>query len=151
MQNIGEGSLDIPGEWHNRTVNVFTAQGPGVPGLSVTVNRDRLPFQTTLNDYTQQQSHKLAQQLKGWELIDEVSLEVDGRAARQLEFSWETDDAGPVHQVLLCVADGQTLLNLAASFGGRMSEAQVAEAKRILHSFRFAAPEDAGSAASSAA
>ena len=24
MQNIGEGTLDIPAEWYNSTVNIFT-------------------------------------------------------------------------------------------------------------------------------
>lgn len=140
MQHIGEGTLDIPASWHNQSINVFTAQAPGAQGLSITINRDRLPFQSTLQDYAQAQSAKLAQQLKGFRLIEQLELELDAHPARQYELTWHTDDMGPVHQVLLCVADGQAILNMAATFGGHMNEAQAAQAKRILHSFRFNKP-----------
>ncbi len=140
MQHIGEAQLDIPAPWHNRSVNIYTAQGPGVAGLSVTVNREPLPFQTTLDDYVAQQASKLGQQLNGYALVEQTRLEVDGHPAHQLEFTWRTDDAGPVHQVLLCVAHGGMALSLAASHGGRMNEPQRLEAQRILHSLRFDAP-----------
>jgi hypothetical protein len=140
MQQIGEGTLDVPDTWHNQSINVFTAQAPGAPGLSITINRDRLAFQSTLTDYAQAQSTKLAQQLKGYELIEQLELELDGRPAHQYEFAWHTDDMGPVHQIVLCVAEGQAVLNMAATFGGRMSEAQAAHAKRVLHSFKFNPP-----------
>ena len=137
MQHIGEGHLDIPDQWHNRSVNVYTASGPGVAGLSVTVNREQLPFETSLEEYVAQQSAKLTQQLKGYRLIERTELEIDARPAHQLEFTWQADDAGPIHQVLLCVANDTAVLNLAASHGGRMNDKQVVEVKRILHSLRF--------------
>jgi hypothetical protein len=142
MQHIGEGQLDIPEQWHNHSVHIFTAKGPGTPGLSVTVNREPLPFQTTLDEYVAQQSAKLAKQLKDFALLDRVQLEVDGHPAHQLEFTWRADDAGPIHQVLLCVAHGPTALSLTASHGGSMSEPQVLEAKRILQSLRFDAADN---------
>jgi hypothetical protein len=46
----------------------------------------------------------------------------------------------------MCIAGGDTLLNLATSCGGHMNETQVAAVKRILHSFQFNAPM-AGAAA----
>jgi hypothetical protein len=137
MQHIGEGQLDIPEQWHNHSVHIFTAKGPGTPGLSVTVNREPLPFQTTLDEYVEEQSAKLAKQLKDFALLDRGQLEVDGHPAHQLEFTWRADDSGPIHQVLLCVAHGPTALSLTASHGGHMNEPQVLEAKRILQSLRF--------------
>ncbi len=29
MQNIGEGSLSIPSDWHNTSVNIFSASAKG--------------------------------------------------------------------------------------------------------------------------
>lgn len=101
MQHIGEGRLDLPPEWHDQSVNIFTAQAPGVKGLSITINRDRLPFGMNLADYVQSQSDKLARQLNGYQLINSKTLELNGSPAHELEFVWKTDDAGPVHQVLL--------------------------------------------------
>ncbi len=137
MQHIGEGQLDIPDPWRNHSVNVYTANGPGVAGLSVTVNRERLPFETSLDEYVAQQTAKLAKQLKGYRLINQVQLEIDERPAHQVEFTWQADDAGPIHQVLLCVANEGAVLNLAASNAGHMNDKQVIEVKRILHSLRF--------------
>jgi hypothetical protein len=141
MQQIGEGQLDIPADWHNHSVNIFSLQSPGVAGLSITINRDQLPFQTTLGDYADEQTAKLKTQMKQFELISASSLELDRHAARRLEFTWQTDDAGPMHQILICVAQGHFLMNMAASFGGRMNEAQVKEVQRIFESFRFHAPK----------
>lgn len=147
MQHIGEGQLDIPEPWHNHSVNVYTARGPGVAGLSVIVNREQLPFQTSLDDYVAQQAAKLVKQLKGYRLVDQCQLEIDEHPAHQLEFTWQADDAGPIHQVLICVANQSTVLNMAASHGGLMNDKQVIEVKRILHSFRFNPADEAETAA----
>ena len=146
MQHIGEGQLDIPGTWHNQSVNIYTAQSPGMPGLSLTVNRDHLPFATSLATYTRNQLDQLSKQLKGFELLGQADLKVDGREAGQFEFAWEADKTGPIHQLLLSIADGQTLLNLAATFNGRMDDAQLAEVRRIVQSFKFNPPTQSGQA-----
>ena len=137
MHNIGQGEIDIPALWHDQSVNVFTSQPPGAPGMSITVNRDRLPLATTLPEYAQSQFGKLARQLKGFRLIEQGDIELDGRPAYLCEFAWHTDDMGPVHQVLLCVADGALVLNMAATQGGQMSDPQRVHARQILQSFRF--------------
>lgn len=137
MENIGEGVLALPAEWHNASLHIFTAQPPGSPGLSITVNRDRLPFGTALETYAEDQLEKLRHQLKAFELKAKEAFQLDGRPACDLEFVWHTDDAGPVHQLLVCVADGQKLLNFAASSQGLMNASQRAEVRRILLSFRF--------------
>lgn len=151
MQQIGEGHIDLPAQWHDQSVNIFTAQAPGAQGLSITINRDRLPFGMTLDDYAKSQSGKLANQLKGYRLIEHRVLELAGSPAHEFEFTWKTDDAGPVHQILLSTApraDGPKVVNLAATLTGRMTERQLADVRRILHSFQFNDP--AGDAPSGA-
>jgi hypothetical protein len=144
MQNIGEGTLEIPVEWHNNTINIFTEHPPGVKGISITVNRDTLPPGKRFEDYADDQALKLPRQLTRFHLIGTESIAVDGRAARLFEFTWHAGEAGLVHQVLLVVADGARVLSLAASGGGRMSEGQLIETNGILRNFRFSRRAMAG-------
>src|SRR5262245_38506826 len=125
MQNIGEGTLDIPVEWYNNTINIFTEHAPGLKGLSITVNRDRLPTGQRFEDYADDQAQNLPRQLTRFDLIKTESVELDGRAGRLFEFTWHAGEAGPVHQILLVVADGNIVLSLAASCPGRMTDQQL--------------------------
>ena len=143
MQHIGEGRLDIPASWHNQSVNIFSVQPPGQPGLNLTINRDRLPLGVALKDYAQEQMDRLAQHLDGMDLLGQDSLELDGRPAVEFEFVWRSEAAGPVHQLLLSVAEGASVLNIAATSQGRMEKGQLAEVRRIVRSFEFNRP-DAG-------
>jgi hypothetical protein len=138
MHNIGEGTLAIPEDWHNSTVNIYTAQPPGAPGISLTVNRDRLPLGTTVDDYCASQTAKLAQQLKNYRLVrEEKKISIDGKPGAFLEFTWKSDEAGDVHQMLLTVADGQAVLNFAGTAAGAMSDIQKSEMIKMLLSFKF--------------
>lgn len=135
--HIGEGRLDVPEQWSNYTVNVFTAATPGMPGMSLTINRDRLPYAVAFEDFVADQARKASTQLQRFKTIGEATLEIDSRPARELEFTWVTQDAGPVHQLIVAVADGAQVLNMAVSCPGTMSASQLEEARRMLRSFRF--------------
>lgn len=58
VENIGEGTLEIPGSWLNSSVNIFSAEEPGKLGPSLTVNRDRLQSGTTFTDYVKDRSRR---------------------------------------------------------------------------------------------
>lgn len=146
MQSIGEVVLDVPEGWQNQSVNVFTAQSPGSAGMSITINRDTLGLGVEFEDYVNTQSAKIADQLKGFKALGRQSLDLDGRHAVELEFSWQTDDVGSIHQILVTVSEGRKVLNLAASLGGRMNKTQADMARRVLHSLRFAQPDQPATA-----
>jgi hypothetical protein len=137
MLNIGEGTLAIPTYWQNASINVYTAQPAGAKGLSITVNRDRLPLGGALQDYVSAQTSKLAGQLKDYRQVHAQAVTIDGRVGHLLELTWNSPDAGEIHQLLLTVADGQTVLNFAGTSPGKMTSSQRDELGRILLSFRF--------------
>ncbi len=129
----------MPAGWHNASINVFTAQPPGLKGFSITVNRDRLPPGGALEGYVAAQSAKLADQLNGCRVIHQQPLVLDGRPAYFLEIIWKSPDAGEIHQLLLTVANGETVLNFAGSSPGKMTDVERDGVGRILMSFRFVA------------
>jgi len=137
MQQIGEGTLAIPPEWHNATVNIYTAQPPGARGVSVTVNRDRLPFGSSLHDYIEAQSKKLKGQLKDYQLLHQEQITLGQHPAYLFEFTWQSQDAGAVHQFLMTVADEQKVLNFAGTSAGKMSDSVRQQILAMLHSFRL--------------
>lgn len=139
MQNIGEGSLAIPADWHNSTVNIYTSQPPGVKGLSITVNRDRLPLGTTLSEYVSSQSKKLKEQVKDFQPIHDEAVVVDGKEGHVFIFTWNSPDAGEIHQILLTVADGLAVLNLAGTSVGKMNDQLRDQVVQMLLSFRYTA------------
>ncbi len=137
MQQIGEGTLEIPDEWHNSSVNIFTAAPVGSKGLSVTVNRDKIPYGATIYDYAAEQSSKLKDQLKDYKLLNEKNITVDGQPGKVMEFSWTSPDVGDIHQLLLALAHGQTAINIAATSAGKMTAEQRKLLIDMLLSFRF--------------
>lgn len=136
MRQLGEGVLAVPSSWHDATVNVYTAEPAGARGITVTVNRDRLPPGSTLDDYVEAQSRILAAQLKKFQLLGRERLLVAGRLAHILEFTWLSRDAGDVHQLLMTLVLDQKVLNFAGTSPGRMDDRQRAELRAVLESFR---------------
>lgn len=133
---INEGVLTIPRDWHDATVNVFTEKPPGERGLSITINRDRLPPGTTLDDYVEEQSQRLESQLKEFRLLSNERVMLRNREAYLLEFRWQSRDVGDVHQFLMTVSDGRQVLNFAGTSPGRMDQRQSAQLREILSSFQ---------------
>jgi hypothetical protein len=137
MQQIGEGMLEIPGDWYNATVNVFTAAPVGSKGLSVTVNRDKVAYGTSIHDYAVEQRNKLKDQLQKYQIINEADVTVDGQPGQLLELTWTSPDAGDIHQLLLTLAHGQVAINFAATCVGKMTQEQRKTLIAMLLSFRF--------------
>ena len=137
MQQIGEGTIEVPDDWHNSSVNIFTAAPAGSKGLSVTVNRDKIAFGASIHDYVADQSNKLKDQLNSYKLINETDITVDGQPGKLMEFSWLSPDVGDIHQLLLTLAHGQVAINLAATSAGKMTDEQRKSLIAMLLSFRF--------------
>ncbi len=140
MQHIGEGTLAIPDDWHNATVNIYTAQPPGTRGTNITVNRDLLPFGTTLADYVSAQGSNLKEQLPQYKLLNEGTVSLGEDTAHMLEFTWLSQDAGEVHQLLMTIANGSAVLNFAGTSNGKMSDSQRQQILDVLKSFRLNSP-----------
>jgi hypothetical protein len=138
---IEEGTLTIPREWHDATVNIFTEKQPGARGVSVTVNRDRLPAGSTLDEYVEEQSERLKTQLKGFQLVGKERIMLGRSPAYLLEFTWQSRDVGEIHQLLMTALEEYKVLNFAGTSPGKMDGTQCAQLRAILQSFRPNLPD----------
>jgi hypothetical protein len=139
MYRINEGTIDLPREWTDRTINVV-ASNPSGPGASLTITRDDLPWGMDFDEYVADQAKQAAKALKGFEILDERQLSVNGAPAYEIESRWVARQ-GPIHQIITTVQTGRKILILTASVNGTMSDGQKAEMRRVVSTLRLATAE----------
>ncbi len=135
MHNIGEGSLAISAEWHNTSVNIFSASAKG--GLALSATRDRLTPGITLAAYVEQQRDGLSQQPGQFSLLGQGQMMLGEVPAHWLEISWHSEQQGLVHQILMCTEQGGQIVNFSGTQTGMMQHDERAQIMTLLASFRF--------------
>lgn len=136
MYRINEGSIDLPRDWQDRTINVVSSN-PAGPGVSLTITRDDMPWGMAFPEYVEDQAKQAAQALKDFRIDARRELSVNGAPAIEIECRW-TAKQGAIHQLITTVgAAGGKVLVLTASVGGEMSAAQQAEMRRIVSTLRL--------------
>lgn len=129
MYRINEGSIDLPNDWQDRSINVIGSNISG-PGITMTITRDDIPWGMAFIEYVDDQARQAAQALKDFKVVERRELTVNGHDAVEVECRWVAKQ-GPIHQIITTVQNGQRALVLTASVGGKMSESQMAEMRRI--------------------
>jgi hypothetical protein len=133
---IQEGHFTLEGEWRDRSVNMLAAQHLAVKGANLTITREPLPAGVEFDDYLSEQKVILIKELSGIRMHRDIADIQDGHPARYMEFSWD-NQGNEMHQALLVVHHGGSVLNLTATMPGKLDES-VREALLIaMKSFRF--------------
>lgn len=136
MYRINEGTIDLPQNWHDRTINVVSSTSAGL-GVSLTITRDDMPWGMKFHEYVEDQAEQAAQALKNFNILGRGEVTVGGAQAIELECKW-TAQQGPVHQLITTVQhNGRSVLVLTASAGDTMSESQKSELRRIVSTLRL--------------
>ena len=136
MYQLNEGTIDLPDSWKDQTVNVITSSSAAIPGLSVTITRDDMPWGMAFPEYVQDQLGQAGKALKDFQVEARRDMTVADNPAVEVECRWVATQ-GPIHQIITTVQDGSRVLVLTASIGGRMSENQMAEMRRIVGTLRL--------------
>ncbi len=135
MYRINEGTIDLPRDWTDRSINVV-ASNPTGAGASLTITRDDMPWGMNFHDYVDDQAKQAAKALKNFEILGRREFEIGGNPATEIESRWVAKQ-GPVHQLITSVQSGRKVLILTASLGGEMSDGQKAEMRRIVATLRL--------------
>src|SRR5262245_56915616 len=94
---IDEGTFDVPAEWADKSVNVFTL-GNSLPlALSLVLTREQLDPDRDLATYGEERLDDVAQQVKDFKIVEQRQIEVAGEVALEAEFTWRID-AGLMYQ-----------------------------------------------------
>ncbi|MBC9246832.1 DUF1795 domain-containing protein [Paracoccus sp. 11-3] len=135
MYRINEGSIDLPNDWQDRSINVIGSNISG-PGITMTITRDDIPWGMAFAEYVDDQARQAAQALKDFKVVERRELTVNGHEAVEVECRWVAKQ-GPIHQIITTVQSGQRALVLTASVGGKMSNSQMAEMRRITSTLKL--------------
>ncbi|GLU35883.1 DcrB-related protein [Trinickia caryophylli] len=139
MYRIQEGTLSIPEEWIDKTMNVFVSASTGTEGVSFVVTRESLPWGMRFDEYTANEVQKLAKQMPDYQLIGGEPAEVNGRAAYTHEYRWKNNGM-PLHQLLTMVEYGKRVLMLTFTVPGSLSDTQRVQVRQIVESLELNAP-----------
>jgi hypothetical protein len=139
MYQMQEGSLSLPTDWHDKSMNVFVSVATGTEGVSFVVTRESLPWGMKFHEYTANEVQKLAKQVASYELIADADTEVSGRAAYTHEFRW-LNNGKPIQQLLTMVEHGKRVLMLTFTAPGTISETQKAQVQEIIQSLTLHEP-----------
>ena len=140
MYKMNEGSIDLPDSWKDQTINIVVSGGTGsVPGLNFTVTRDDVPWGMEFDEYVTGEIEKAGNALTDFTVISQSGLHISGRAAVELECTWNAKQ-GPMHQIITTVDAPHHAMVLTASMPGKMSDTQRAEVRRIVATLDLTEP-----------
>ena len=95
-----EGSIEIPDGWKDQTMNAFALPEPGGKGAkaSIVISRDYETKSDDIGHYADLQLVEAAKKLPKYKLIRRNEIQVSGRAAMQVDYTWATPERVEIRQ-----------------------------------------------------
>lgn len=110
LYHINEGTFELPDDWSDRSMNIFTPDESENPEWNIVVSRDKLDEDENLNAYLEKQLAEMPKALPRFRLQSDEETTVDGFPARKIISTW-IGDAGTVRQKQIAlVKDGKSLV-----------------------------------------
>ncbi|WP_338640385.1 DcrB-related protein [Burkholderia pyrrocinia] len=139
MYQMQEGTLALPVEWQDKTMNVFVSAATGTEGVSFVITRERLPWGMKFSEYVASEIRKVAKQVPDYAEVANEDATVSGRAAHVHEFTW-TNNQAPIHQRLTMLEYGQVVLMLTFTAPGTLSDTQREQIQAVIQSLQLRDP-----------
>lgn len=134
---IDEGTFDVPAEWVDKSINVFTF-GSSLPlALSVVVTREQVAPEKDLAAYAEERLDDVAQQVKDFKIVEQREIEVAGQVALEAEFTWRSE-AGLMYQRQTYVRARNKVLVFTATARRELRDSQRAQMDALLSSVKLA-------------
>ena len=129
---FNEGTIDLPPDWKDQTINIVSSASAMQPGLTVSITRDTLPWGMGFTEYVDDQIGQVADGLNEFKLLGKRNLVISRAAACEIECSWQSKQ-GAMHQVITTVQleDNKAII-VTASLPGKMTDSQLTEVRRIV-------------------
>ncbi|SEW42165.1 hypothetical protein SAMN04488515_2930 [Cognatiyoonia koreensis] len=140
MYTINEGTIDLPDEWKDQSINVVSANGGGA-GMTFTITRDQIPWGMDFFEYVEGELKQAGEALTKFTVLTKKSLTICGVDAVEIECTWKAKQ-GDMNQIITTVNAPTGAMVLTASQQGPLSDKQKAEVRRITSSLNFKPQED---------
>ncbi|PRF30282.1 hypothetical protein C6Q21_01420 [Burkholderia multivorans] len=140
MYQMHEGTLALPVEWQDKTMNVFVSAATGTEGVSLVITRERLPWGMKFAEYVANETRKVAKKVPDYAEVSSAGTTVSGRDAHVHEFTW-TNNGASIHQQLTMVEYGQVVMMLTFTAPGALSDTQREQVNAVIQSLQLRAPD----------
>ena len=97
LYHINEGTFDLPDDWSDRSMNIFTPDESENPEWNIVISRDKLKEGETLEDYVSTQLEEMPKALPRFRLVSEEKVEINNFSGKAVISTW-IGDAGTVRQ-----------------------------------------------------
>ncbi|AUH64612.1 DUF1795 domain-containing protein [Paracoccus zhejiangensis] len=135
MYYVQEGSIELPVEWKDQSINIISASQTGEPSLSMTMTRDDIPWGMSFDEYVADQLRQAGETLKDFTVLHQQEMQIGGHRALQTECKWVAKQ-GPMHQLITSLMPGKRVLIITATAPGAFSDGQKQQMQQVIASFR---------------
>jgi len=129
---FNEGSLELPEDWHDETMNIFKSSPS--EGYNLVISRDRIPKAVDPQVFLSDQLQLIAENLPMFVERERASIELDGRACTWLEYVWKAPD-GMMNQINVLRVVGDMLVSFTLTSSKDFSDSQKALFRDTLESY----------------
>lgn len=105
MYLFQEGTLDLPSDWDDQSVNVLAPKSPQAGGVSFVISREALPVGLTLPAYTERELKRLGKELPQFALVARHPVTIAAQEVEAIEARWRSKE-GIVHQLMAAIEVG---------------------------------------------
>jgi hypothetical protein len=114
LYQIPEGSVQLAGEWQDRSVNVLVPLNTTSTGANLVIARDSMPRGLSFADYLHRERKSFEKQLPEFRLHADAPATTCQGQAHNLEFTW-TNQGKAMRQLMTVVANGESVLSITAT------------------------------------
>lgn len=134
---INEGTLSVPDEFIDRTINVF-ANHPTQPSLAFNISRDKLLEDETLDDYLKRQLSLLKKGLKQFRLLEQNQLACGDGQVIEIITTYKDRNNQIVFQsqAVLPVNEQGALLVFTVTSVTKMNDTQKTQWRQLITSYQ---------------
>lgn len=130
---FNEGSLVVPDDWHDETMNIF--KGPEREGYNLVISRDVVPKAVDPGAHVAEQLLAIEENLPMYAELGRSVIEIDGQSLIWLEYTWKSPE-GLMNQINVLRVVGDTLVSFTFTSAKGFNDGQRADLRRVLESYR---------------
>ena len=133
---LNEGTLEMPDEWVDQTMNIFPSSSATPADFSVVITRDPALANESLEQYFERQIKQLPDALPGFKEIRRGELKVDDKDAVDIEYNWIGQGKKMHIRQVGLMLDG-VVMNITATAVAPHFPKYSADFDKILQSIKF--------------
>jgi len=110
LYHINEGTFDLPDEWSDRSMNIFTPDESENPEWNIVISRDKLKEGENLADYISEQLEEMPKALPRFQLLSEEEVQVNDFTGNKIISTWMGEGGTIRQKQYVFVKNGKSLV-----------------------------------------